>query len=174
MPVSDQGVNQKCYTLIPRTLIFITRDERVLLLKGASDKRLWANQYNGIGGHMEPGEGVMASAARELYEETGIQDANLWLCGTLIVDTGDTPGVCIFIFRGECTSNELIPSPEGTLSWVAFSKVGELPLVEDLMILLPRILVMKRSEIPFSARSYYNAQGNLTTLFDDDQHPSKS
>ena len=52
MPKSDQGVRNDRYKIIPRTLIFVTRGEQVLLLKGAEHKRLWANQYNGIGGHV--------------------------------------------------------------------------------------------------------------------------
>ena len=66
MPSSDQGVTHDRYTLIPRTLIFLTRGERVLLLKGAPHKRLWANRYNGVGGHIERGEDVLTSARREL------------------------------------------------------------------------------------------------------------
>ena len=39
--------------LIPRVLIFLTRGESILLLKGATTKRLWADKYNGIGGHAD-------------------------------------------------------------------------------------------------------------------------
>ena len=59
MPKSDQGVRNDRYKIIPRTLIFVTRGEQVLLLKGAVHKRLWANQYNGIGGHVEQGEDAL-------------------------------------------------------------------------------------------------------------------
>jgi len=83
MPSSDQGVTRDRYTLIPRTLIFLTRGERVLLLKGAPHKRLWADRYNGLGGHIERGEDVLTSARRELAEETGLQCPGLWLCGVI-------------------------------------------------------------------------------------------
>ena len=46
MPQSDQGVTSDRYTIIPRTAIFLRRDESYLLLKGAPTKRLWANKYN--------------------------------------------------------------------------------------------------------------------------------
>ena len=74
MPSSDQGISTDRYMLIPRVLIFLTRGDTVLLLKGAPTKRLWANQYNGIGGHVERGEDVLSAARRELMEEVAIDD----------------------------------------------------------------------------------------------------
>src|SRR4030067_969706 len=100
MPVTKQGVNLDRYMLVPRTLVILTRDENVLLHKGADDKRLWAGLYNGIGGHVERGEDIRSAAKRELFEETGITQVDLWLCGIVTVDTQINPGVCIFIYKG--------------------------------------------------------------------------
>ncbi|MDP3183744.1 MAG: NUDIX domain-containing protein, partial [Anaerolineales bacterium] len=66
MPASEQGVSRDRYMLIPRTLIFLRRGDSVLLIKGAPHKRLWANKYNGVGGHLERGEDVLSAARREL------------------------------------------------------------------------------------------------------------
>ena len=85
MPQSDQGVTSDRYMIIPRVAIFLRRGDSYLLLKGAPTKRLWANQYNGLGGHVERGEDVLSAAKRELKEETELT-AELWLCGTLIVE----------------------------------------------------------------------------------------
>ncbi|MCH7664271.1 MAG: NUDIX domain-containing protein, partial [Chloroflexi bacterium] len=65
MNASHQGESNDRYQLIPRVLIFITRGDEVLLLKGAPDKNLWANLYNGVGGHIERGEDVLSAARRE-------------------------------------------------------------------------------------------------------------
>ena len=174
MPVSDQGATRDRYMLIPRVLIFATRGERVLLLRGSPTKRLWAGKYNGVGGHIEPGEDILSAARRELLEETGLvagPDENphqdLWLCGTVVVDTGGNPGIGMYVFTGDLPVGELIESHEGSLEWVLFSKVPELPVVEDLPVLLERIQKMKSSDTPFAARSFYDEAGNLVVKFAD-------
>jgi 8-oxo-dGTP diphosphatase len=155
MPASEQGVSRDRYMVIPRTAIFLRRGNHFLLLKGAPSKRLRANKYNGLGGHIERGE---------LMEETGLTAA-LWLCGTLLVDTGQEIGICLYIFTGESDSGEPRESSEGLAEWIPTNRVLDLPVVEDLPILLDRIRKMKRSDIPFSARSYYDEAQRLIIRF---------
>lgn len=166
MPVSDQGINLDRYMLIPRTAIFVRRGDSYLLLKGAPTKRLWAGKYNGLGGHVEQGEDTLSAARRELLEETGLE-VDLWLCGTVVVDTDQNPGICLFVFSGECAEGEPKPSIEGAAEWVRFEALRELPVVEDLPVLLGRIQTMKQGDVPFSACSYYAEDGILILKFAD-------
>jgi NUDIX domain. len=164
MSASDQGLTLQRYLLIPRVLIFVKWVTNYLLIKGAPDKHLWANKYNGIGGHVESGEDILSAASRELMEEAGIT-ADLWLCGMVVVDTGENPGVGIYVFTGEYLDGEPESSPEGKAEWISVPDVLKLPCVEDLPVLLKRIQGMKLGDPPFSARSYYDENQKLILEF---------
>ena len=178
MPASDQGNLTGRYTLIPRTLIFLSCGERVLLIKGAAHKRLWANLYNGIGGHVERGEDILSVARRELLEETGIQGVDLRLCAVLTIDTGKETGIGIYVFRGEYLQTEMAecmlamsrsatPSTQRRAAWNGYRspRLGELPMVEDLHTLLPRIMALGSGDPPISALYQYEDDGSMRITF---------
>lgn len=166
MPAYQQGVTGERYTFVPRTLIFITRADRVLLVKGAAEKKLWANLYNGIGGHVERGENIRFSALREVDEETGLEVTELKFCGTISIDATEKSGVCIFVFKAESSEGEPSPSKEGLLEWVRFEEINDLPLVDDLYTLLPRVLASAPDTQPFFWHYSYNQFDQLVISFE--------
>jgi 8-oxo-dGTP diphosphatase len=167
----DQGVSSSVqrYQTIPRTLCFILHTQDVLLLKGAPDKRLWANRYNGVGGHVEHDEDVRTAALREISEETGwraedIQD--LRLRGIVNVDAGDPfTGIMIFCFTARALRRATRPSEEGTLEWVPRSDLLDYALVEDLPILLPRLLSLPDDAPPLFGHYSYDQHDQLVVRF---------
>jgi len=168
MPASDQGVFHERYRVIPRVLVFISRGREVLLIKGAPSKRLWANLYNGIGGHVEQGEDVISAAYRELAEETGISGVPLMLSAIISIDTGEKTGIGMYVFKGiigEEDDPKLISSPEGSLEWVHQMDLVALPLVEDLPALLPKVLAHRQNQPPVFGLYSYSNNGKLIIHF---------
>ena len=82
---------------------------------------------------------MLSAARRELREEAGIQVDPLNLCGTILVDTGETRGISIYVFKGEYQTGEIIASGEGTLEWVELKDLDKYALVEDLKVILPKV-----------------------------------
>jgi 8-oxo-dGTP diphosphatase len=165
MSVSDQNINPKRYQIIPRVLVFAWRGESLLLLK-IRGKGRWDGRYNGLGGHIERGETALGAAQRELLEESGLQ-ADLRFVGTLLIDTGESPGIGLFIFSGQAGEGELVPSEEGDLVWIPIRDVNQFPLLDDVPILLDVIRAMSPGDAPFSARSFSDAEGRLRVIFDE-------
>jgi 8-oxo-dGTP diphosphatase len=165
MPASDQGASQPRYALIPRVLIFLQRPGETLLIRGAPSKRLWANRYNGVGGHIERGEDPLSAARRELLEETGLTSDDLRLRGVITIDAGPERGVGLYVYTGSPSSGSLKPSSEGELEWVASDRLADLPLVEDLPALLAHLEALPLASPPFSAAYTYAPDGALQIRF---------
>jgi 8-oxo-dGTP diphosphatase len=169
MPKADQGIEislkRERYTVIPRTLVFITREDKVLLLRGSAQKRIWANKYNGIGGHIERDEDIYSAARREVIEETGLYVDNLRLVGLINIDGDQPTGIMLFVFVAESRSGEPIPSEEGTLEWIDRDHITQVDLVEDLPIILPRAINHPVGVSPFFAHYRYNEQEQLVIRF---------
>ncbi|MHB0966563.1 MAG: NUDIX hydrolase [Bellilinea sp.] len=165
MPVEEQGAGLKRYRVIPRVLIFIFNQGAVLLIKGAPTKRLWANHYNGIGGHVERGEDILSAARRELLEEAGLAVPQIHLCGTVMVDAEPDSGIGLFVFRGEAPGQAKVHSHEGETEWVLLTDLEKYPLVEDLHVLIPKITHMQPEDAPFAARYYYDEEQKLQIIF---------
>ena len=165
MPVEDQKIDSTKYQIIPRVLIFAARGGKLLLIKGAPTKRLWPNLYNGIGGHIEPGENVLQAAQREFFEETGLRLESSHLCAVVTIDTQKAAGIGMFVFKGQAEAGQPRPSPEGTLEWIPVDQIRGIALVEDLPALIPRVLAWHPGEPIFFGQYTYTQENVLQITF---------
>lgn len=148
--------------VIPRVLCLITDGDDVLLLRGAPDKRLWANRYNGIGGHLEPEEDVYSAARREIQEEAGIPITELRLRGVIsVAPEGAEPGVLLFVFTARALSRDVQASAEGQPVWIPRDQIGALDVVEDVPVVLEWVSEMKPDDPVFAARSVRDEWGKI-------------
>ena len=167
MTLAGQRVSKDRYTIIPRTLSFLVHEETVLLIRIREDRGAWGGKYNGVGGHIEPGEDPLSAARRELVEETGIEATDLWLAGVVFVETGSTPGIGLFIFTGSSEQKELHGSDEGDPEWVSFTSLDSLPLVSDLDVLIPVLLESRTTKRPFLALTTFDVDGEPIVQFSE-------
>ncbi|MFZ2360912.1 MAG: NUDIX domain-containing protein [Anaerolineae bacterium] len=148
------------YLTVPRTLCFVLHGDDVLLIQRAQHKRLFPGKVNGVGGHVETGEDVAVSAAREIFEETGLEVSDLWLAGVVHVDgrlgqadalpDGTMPGVMVLVYTAQAASRDVRASEEGELLWVPLSQVHGLDWVDGDPKLLLAALAARRTGRPFS------------------------
>lgn len=167
MGKSEQGVSNERYQIIPRVLIFLFNEiNEVLLIKGSAIKKIWPNLWNGLGGHVEPGESILRAAKRELKEESGLSTDKLLYCGQVIVNLDRTPGIGINIFKTNIFQGEIRSSDEGNLEWFSLEDALRLSLVQDLYTLLPKVAQFNQGDDPFFAVYSYNFEDQLIISFD--------
>jgi 8-oxo-dGTP diphosphatase len=160
----DQGlaVSRQRYQVTPRTLCFLRNGNDVLLLKGGPHKRIWANRYNGLGGHVERGEDLMSAALREVREEAGLAPRDLRLAAIVHVDGGDPLfGVLFFVFTGTADDRSVRESPEGTLEWHSLAALPVENMAPDLPIILPRVMSLPLGAPPLYLSYSYDERDRL-------------
>ena len=167
-PKSGHRIDSDRYSVIPRTLTFLINRDQVLLLRLGSDRGAWAGKFNGVGGHVEQAEDPLSAALREVQEETGIAPSTLTLCGLVHIDVGDIPGISLYIYVGETHTPEVLTqTSEGTADWQDISTLENLPLVEDLLLLLPKALESYGTKKPFSASYNFDDDGKINIHFSE-------
>ena len=161
-------MGEKRWLVSARTLIFLTHGDEILLMKRAAHKRVFPNQYNGLGGHIERNEDPAAAALREVHEESGLRVHSLRLRGIHHIDAGADTGIMLFVYTAISDARALqSDTDEGALHWVPRDKLDELDLVEDLPMLLPRVLDMKDDDPPYSAHVSYDGADKIVIRMRD-------
>ena len=169
MGAKEQGANatENRWQTIPRTLCFVLNGDDILLMKRAPHKRIFPNRYNGVGGHIERDEDPLTSARREIKEETGLDTHDIRLRAVYNIDAGEATGIVLFVFTAWSEHREVVANSEGTLHWIARKEVHTLDAVEDLPLILPRILRMNENDSPLFVHVSYDANDAMQMRFAD-------
>lgn len=163
MSAHPQKILPGRYQVVPRSIILLIDDGKVLLQRASENKKIYPGYYNGIGGHIERGEDVLTGAIRELDEEAGIVCEDLYLAGTIMIDVHEGAGILLFVFSGTKITGQLQASDEGTLHWVELDRLADLPVVEDIPELVAQILESHATGKPFFGRYLYDDQNQRIT-----------
>lgn len=171
MGAKQQGADatKNRWLTIPRTLSFVINGEDILMMKRAPHKRVFPNQYNGLGGHIERDEDPLTGAIREIKEESGLDVHSIKLRTIHNIDAGADTGIILFVYTAISDSRDVLQdTDEGTLEWIPKSKILEIDLVEDLPYLIPRVLEMTDDSAPVHAHVSYNEEDEILLRFKED------
>jgi 8-oxo-dGTP diphosphatase len=140
------------------TLSFLCNGGDVLLQRHPESSDRFAGLWNGIGGHVEPGECIEAAARRELREEAGLEVASLGLRGVVHESGLLGHAHVLFLFVADSRERRAVSAAGVELAWHPIAQIESLPAVRDVATLLPRALA---ATAPFFA----------TQSFDGDDRP---
>lgn len=144
----------QCALPLKTTLVLLRREEHVLL--AAKKRGFGVGRFNGVGGKCEPGEAVLACAARECREEIGVDPSELNAAGVLefrYLDAHHHSSVCsVFTGRYRPEWGEPTESEEMAPQWFHEGAVPFARMWEDDQVWLPRVL---RGEVDLHYRFWF-------------------
>jgi len=158
----NTSVIQSRYQMVPRTLVFIERDEDILLIHKNKRDSYGFSKLNGLGGHIEKGEEPFEAAKREIFEESGLIVEEMNLVAIIFIEIGTNPGILLFVFNAKYPGGALKKSDEGDLVWIKRTSIKEtVDLVKDIQFLLELSDSYVEGSSPIFAKYLYDKNGEL-------------
>ena len=142
-------------------LCVLKHGQKFLLLKRLKEPN--KDNYTPVGGKLDPFETPLKAAIRETFEETGILVPSMKYCGSLVETSPTKYNWMSFVY---CTDTEFIPPPpcnEGTLEWIDFDNVLDLPTPKTDWYIYQYIL----NDQKFCFNAEFNAELELLYMIDD-------
>jgi len=153
------------FTVIPRVLAFIEKDDKVLLIERAKKEAFAYKKLNGIGGHIEKGEDPLTAIRREVKEESGLNIADFTLRAVIFIDVESDKGVCVFVYSTVYSGGEVNSSTEGRLLWAKKSELPRMQVIKDIPLILDVIEESKNDgEVKYLQYQYTDKELDITRI----------
>ncbi len=123
---------------IPATLLFIVREDEILLIKKKRGHGM--GKINGPGGKIDPGETPLQGAIRETYEELCIHVKDARKVAELCFEMSDYPNLLCHVFLASEYTGTPTETAEAIPLWTKISEIPYDQMWEDDQYWLPRIL----------------------------------
>ena len=135
--VNENLAMKNRYQLVPRTLVFIQHQGKIVFIEKVKNNSVVQGQINGVGGHVELGEEPFGASIREIYEETGLQVSGLEMAAIIIIDTNTNPGILVFVYKAVSVGGIWTESGEGKLVLLSRDEaIKDDRMMEDIPLLL--------------------------------------
>lgn len=121
------------------------------------------NRYTPVGGKLDTYETPLQAALRETMEETGIVLSNMKYCGTLVETSPADYNWISFVYLAEVEHIHPPHCNEGTLEWIAFADVLNVPTPASDWFIYKYLLQEKK----FAFNAVYDAQLQMIYMQDD-------
>lgn len=140
------------------TLCILRHHHMFLLLKRLKNPN--KDTYTPVGGKLDPFETPLNSAIRETIEETGIQVDGMKYCGILTETSPTEYNWTGYVYLADIPFSEPPPCNEGTLEWITFNDLLNLPTPKTDWYIYRYILDQK----PFAFSAEYDKDLHLLSL----------
>ena len=142
-------------------LCILKNEDSFLLLKRLKEPN--KNMYTPVGGKLDPFENPNETAIRETREETGIEVESFQFCGMLIESSPTKYNWINFVYVAEIDHVPPPPCNEGTLEWITFEKVLQVPTPKTDGMIYKYVLESK----PFIFNADFDKNLNLLKMVDE-------
>lgn len=120
------------------TLAFVLRGDEILLIR--KKRGLGAGKINGPGGRLDPGEGPLECAIREVREELHVTPRGLEHGGTLLFQFVDGYALHVEVFRARSHDGEVRETDEAIPLWTRIDAIPFGEMWADDPLWVPHLL----------------------------------
>lgn len=122
--------------------MFIKRDGRLLVIRRSDEKQYMPGFIQPVGGKVKLSEDPLQAAKRELFEEAGLNAANIRLEAVLTdVHKEGINNWQVFHFSGDYLDGDTIATDEGELLWLTPEEIKKEKVLDSIVRIVNQIFI---------------------------------